>query len=348
MKLWPRFRFSLCALFLMLFVSAPAWAQVVISANQFPTAVGDSFVLFTNRDSVAVSFDPNGSSWDFSTGPQSDTEVAVYVPCSRAPQPDSFPLAQLFSYSFVLRDPASAFFSYGNKTTDSLCDYGFSSPDTGHGGYIAFRRLPDRLVYLFPLQAGVSWTATDSVSVPISSYRLVSYDTIYGRVLKEGTVTSPVGGPYPCLLLRMSQRGLSRLQPANQVVDTVYQEIAEWLVPDLGVVVHIASSVKDSSWPFTRATCFPRLWKHFLVGVEESSPSRLTPNASRLTVSPNPFISYTTIPGHSSDRFTLYDISGRKVGTYKGDRIGQGLSSGVYFLRQENNDTKPLRIVKLK
>jgi len=43
-----------------------------------------------------------------------------------------------------------------------------------------------------------------------------------------------------------------------------------------------------------------------------------------------------------------HDVSGRQVGTYKGSRIGEGLSPGVYFLRPESGDTKPLRIVKVR
>jgi hypothetical protein len=84
------------------------------------------------------------------------------------------------------------------------------------------------------------------------------------------------------------------------------------------------------------------------VGVEGNPSSRLTPYASRLTVSPNPFVSFATVPGHSSERFALYDISGRKVGVYKGERIGEGLAAGVYFLRSEGKDVKPLRVVKVR
>jgi hypothetical protein len=80
----------------------------------------------------------------------------------------------------------------------------------------------------------------------------------------------------------------------------------------------------------------------------EPSPSRLTPQASRLMAFPNPFISFATLPGHEAERFSLYDISGRRIGTYKGDRIGEGLSPGVYFLRCSNNKDKPLRIVKIR
>ena len=84
------------------------------------------------------------------------------------------------------------------------------------------------------------------------------------------------------------------------------------------------------------------------VGVETNPPSRLTPYPSRLTVSPNPFTSFTTLPGHTSERFALYDVSGRLVGNYKGDQVGEGLSAGVYFLRPEGKDAKPLRIIKLR
>jgi len=66
------------------------------------------------------------------------------------------------------------------------------------------------------------------------------------------------------------------------------------------------------------------------------------------SVSPNPFASFGTIPGHFSERFALYDIAGRKVGTYKGDRVGEGLSAGVYFIRHDHSDIKPLRIVKVR
>jgi len=70
--------------------------------------------------------------------------------------------------------------------------------------------------------------------------------------------------------------------------------------------------------------------------------------AGGLKACPNPFVSFAVIPAHESERFTLYDITGRKVGTFKGNRIGQGLSPGVYFLRQENGAAKALRIVKLR
>jgi hypothetical protein len=79
---------------------------------------------------------------------------------------------------------------------------------------------------------------------------------------------------------------------------------------------------------------------------EEDIPSFVSPFAFH--VSPNPFVSFASIPGHSSERFALYDISGRRVGTYKGDRIGADIGPGVYFLRLLNKDSPPMRIVKVR
>jgi len=83
------------------------------------------------------------------------------------------------------------------------------------------------------------------------------------------------------------------------------------------------------------------------IGVQE------TGNASPVTrlpfsVHPNPFKSFATVVGQKTERFVLYDITGRKVGTYKGDRIGEGLSPGVYFLKPEGQGGKSLRVVKIR
>jgi hypothetical protein len=83
-------------------------------------------------------------------------------------------------------------------------------------------------------------------------------------------------------------------------------------------------------------------------GVEENAEGRGQRIEVRLTAKPNPFTSFATLSGHEAERFALYDVSGRKVGTYRGDRVGEGLAPGVYFLRPVSGDAKPLRIVKVR
>jgi len=83
------------------------------------------------------------------------------------------------------------------------------------------------------------------------------------------------------------------------------------------------------------------------VGVEERPEARGQSLEVRIRPRPNPFTSFATVPGHEADRFALYDISGRRVGTYKGDRVGEGLVPGVYFVRAEGKG-KPVRVVKVR
>jgi hypothetical protein len=82
--------------------------------------------------------------------------------------------------------------------------------------------------------------------------------------------------------------------------------------------------------------------------VEETTEVRGQRFEGRLKVSSNPFASFARVPGHSTDRFALYDISGRRVGTYRGDRIGEGLRAGVYFMRAEKGEARPVMVVKVR
>jgi hypothetical protein len=88
------------------------------------------------------------------------------------------------------------------------------------------------------------------------------------------------------------------------------------------------------------------------IGVEVNSEGRRRRLEVGKQPTPNPFTSFATLLGHEAERFSLYDISGRKVGVYRGDRIGWDVSPGVYFLRSDTRppapDTRVLRIVKLR
>jgi hypothetical protein len=85
-----------------------------------------------------------------------------------------------------------------------------------------------------------------------------------------------------------------------------------------------------------------------LSGVGELTSHALTASRSLLRIQPNPFSFFTTIPGYEKESFSLYDISGRRVGVYRGDRIGEGLRAGVYFVRANEGKGKLARIVKVR
>jgi hypothetical protein len=83
-------------------------------------------------------------------------------------------------------------------------------------------------------------------------------------------------------------------------------------------------------------------------GVEQGNGAPFSVSRLPYRVAPNPFVSFATVPGHDKETFALYDVSGRLVGRFKGDKIGTGLSAGIYFLKPESNNAKPLRLVKLR
>ncbi len=80
-------------------------------------------------------------------------------------------------------------------------------------------------------------------------------------------------------------------------------------------------------------------------GVEEPTGKRQEA-VSSIRATPNPFASFARIPGHEAERFDLYDVSGKMAGTYRGDRIGEGLSPAVYFVKLEAEPGRSLRVVK--
>lgn len=82
-------------------------------------------------------------------------------------------------------------------------------------------------------------------------------------------------------------------------------------------------------------------------GVEEQGSSRQRLVGS-VKATPDPFASFTRIVGHETERFDVYDISGKTVGMYQGNRIGEGLSPAVYFVKLNDGHGGSLRIVKAK
>jgi hypothetical protein len=49
--------------------------------------------------------------------------------------------------------------------------------------------------------------------------------------------------------------------------------------------------------------------------------------------------------GHEREIFNLYNVSGRLAGTYRGEKIGEGLRAGVYYLKQVSGNLRPVRFV---
>jgi hypothetical protein len=68
------------------------------------------------------------------------------------------------------------------------------------------------------------------------------------------------------------------------------------------------------------------------LGVREPLTWHPANPSEHLPVQPNPFTSLARVPGHGTELFALSDITGRRVALCRGDRIGEGLRPGVYFV----------------
>jgi hypothetical protein len=138
--------------------------------------------------------------------------------------------------------------------------------------------------------------------------------------------------------------------PAGACADDRYASLAA-VVDDTLRVLYLSSFDAGSSQYESGAVTVDTMRYYELFGgdgVEEDISTALSTASAKLTVFPNPFASFATIPGQEGENFELYDISGRRIGTYRGDRIGQDLGPGVYFLKFEHGHAKPFRIVKVK
>jgi hypothetical protein len=84
------------------------------------------------------------------------------------------------------------------------------------------------------------------------------------------------------------------------------------------------------------------------VGIEEEGGRGPSVTNQGVIVTPNPFTSLACIPGHEAERFDLYDITGKRVGACRGDRVGEKLSPGVYFVSPKEASNQSFRVVKVK
>jgi hypothetical protein len=82
--------------------------------------------------------------------------------------------------------------------------------------------------------------------------------------------------------------------------------------------------------------------------VEQTTEVRGRKLEVRIKATPNPFTKFATIPGQEGKRFEMYDVTGRRVGVYKGNRVGWDLGPGVYFIRALDREAGLGRIVKVR
>lgn len=155
------------------------------------------------------------------------------------------------------------------------------------------------------------------------------------------------GNVHICYLQQTGTSGIYRLKYAFYNNSIWYFEIVDegfaWHVPSLAVTesgsVHISYS---DGLALLHAYRDP-------VGIfEEKTSTKDRITKQELIALPNPFISFTTLPGLEHETFAVYDITGAIQGIHKGDRIGIDLPAGVYFIRFADDQGMPIRVVKIR
>lgn len=285
---------------LVLFCTASALtaqAQPVINASDMP-ANGDVLTLWS-MDTVGVDPGPSGANvtWDFSWVQGQDSVTTYYVPAQATPFTDTFPSANLASYSDTIS------YNYWQQGGADLQMLGTAMDS----GAIVFH---NPLTYFtFPFTYMSTYTDSFAASGSISS---ITFDQ-WGHVSMEadgyGTLITPKGTfPNVLRVRRMIADTMTFFFMVS--IDTI--EMYEWYQPGIRSPLltvtkqrtfETGSSVADSSTTIT------------YLNVEPNSVANLVKSSS-LSLVPNPAGSHVSISGLSQKAiYNITDMTGRKVRT---------------------------------
>jgi len=185
-------------------------------------------------------------------------------------------------------------------------------------------------VVIFGNMIGAGWYVAGAINGGIGGYAAYSDTVIYLRIRAEGGT------------------GFAEYSPNG----TSWTSLHDGAFPSHWASGVCAANLEDmGATPQTPPMPANYDWFHLvtLTGVESGGGGSDARGYRPIKASPNPFVSFARVPGHENERFALYDVSGRQVGNFPGDRIGEGVAPGVYFLKgMGNTSAAPVRIVKVR
>ncbi|MBK6767236.1 MAG: hypothetical protein IPG71_13370 [bacterium] len=241
--------------FLAVVVSASTlFGQPTIDAANWPYGadqIGNFWDYYNTASNVAVNMatinpTQQGGVWDFTTGPTNSTASSELRASADAPAP----LPANTSYVEYQTQGGSTQWLYSDETAAGTWARGFAQ-----GGTVYAYDAPQWNIYHYPMTFGTTWTSAwtwgeAELGTPIQETRNV-------EMVGWGTVTTPFGGPMPCLVMRTLQTSYAEFM-GIPLVDDLYRTY-EWLVPGIGSVVAILSVEGESNWLFNTASGYFRM-----------------------------------------------------------------------------------------
>gem|GEM_PF-954882 len=266
-------------------------AQLIITSDHWPygsDCIGNRWDWYRGQNSTwgGYNANPPDSTWDFTSGPTSETASSEIRPIGESQ--GSPPGIATYAEKQTLGGAIS--WGWEKKITSAMYLYGFYA-----SGINIYYNPPYRRPYYFPMGVGTSWN--DYYSWDYSGITI--YDTVLTTVINQGYIIVPEGGPYPCLVMRyyLSSYGEYMSVP---VVDEDYI-IYEWIGPDVGSFVTAQSQNKESNPNFTTYKDYFRIYSKV---INETTP----PVFTNTTIINNGYN-----PGPYTVESTITDASG--IGT---------------------------------
>ncbi len=270
-------RFLICLLPIIL--TSKLFAQVTIDATNWPYGadqIGNYWYYHNTSATVPVDIfglNPygHGIHWDFSTGPTNSTATSEIRTVAEAPGP----APANSSYTEYQTQGGNSQWLYEDETAGGTYARGLEQAGTIYD-FLA----PEWNIYRYPMTLGTTWNSVFTWDI---GFGILATSTRTDSICGWGTVTTPFGGPLPCLVMRTYWRDYAEFL-GEPLLNEEYR-MYEWIVPDIGSVVTIQSNNHEPNWFYTQASGFYRLYESNLGG--DLIPPSIT-NVTQLSDTPNP------------------------------------------------------------
>ena len=264
----------------LILIAQTALSQPTIDATNWPYGsdqTGNFWQYYNTTSTIPVNIGTinptqQGGVWDFTTGPTTTTASSEIRATNQAPQP---PPANTTYVEYQTQGGQTQWL-YEDETGAGTWARGFSQ-----AGTIYSYDAPTWNIYHYPMTFGTiwnnSWTWGESeLGVPVQ-------ETRNNEIVGWGTVTTPFGGPLPCLVIRTLQTSYAEFMGIPIINDSY--RLYEWIVPGIGSITTIQSVNGEASWLFNTASGFYRLYDSNLGG---DLVRQQISNFTILTDTPNP------------------------------------------------------------